>query len=184
MGTFKKMKLESKIKKRYVCYKMYVLLTYKSTEKREILTNYKICLLQSVCTHKSAEKREILTYYICMFNFIVLIESPYQCNMIFIVGNFCLLPSCTTRPKQTMKIQIKLLLEQFDQGLHCLPCSLLYQTYCQVSNGFIKILLYQASRLESIIEKLLFFYFSTKTYVGTQKNRLNETVLLSTKNKS
>ena len=28
------------------------------------------------------------------------------------------------------------------------------------------------------------FYFSTKTYVvGTQKNRLNETVLLSTKNK-
>ena len=29
----------------------------------------------------------------------------------------------------------------------------------------------------------LFSYFSTKTYVvGTQKNRLNETVLLSTKN--
>ena len=28
-----------------------------------------------------------------------------------------------------------------------------------------------------------FFYFSTKTYVvGTQKNRLNETVLLSTQN--
>ena len=30
--------------------------------------------------------------------------------------------------------------------------------------------------------KIIFFYFSTKTYVmGTQKNRLNETVLLSTK---
>ena len=29
----------------------------------------------------------------------------------------------------------------------------------------------------------LFFYFSSKTYVvGTQKNRLNETVLLSTQN--
>ena len=31
--------------------------------------------------------------------------------------------------------------------------------------------------------KKFFFYFSTKTYVvGTQKNRLNETVLLSTQN--
>ena len=31
--------------------------------------------------------------------------------------------------------------------------------------------------------KNLFFYFSTKTYVvGTQKKRLNETVLLSTQN--
>ena len=31
--------------------------------------------------------------------------------------------------------------------------------------------------------KNFFFYFSTKTYVvGTQKNRLNETVLLSTQN--
>ena len=33
------------------------------------------------------------------------------------------------------------------------------------------------------IPKKLFSYFSTKTYVvGTQKNRLNETVLLSTQN--
>ena len=33
------------------------------------------------------------------------------------------------------------------------------------------------------IPKNLFSYFSTKTYVvGTQKNRLNETVLLSTQN--
>ena len=32
-------------------------------------------------------------------------------------------------------------------------------------------------------ENLSFSYFSTKTYdVGTQKNRLNETVLLSTQN--
>ena len=32
-------------------------------------------------------------------------------------------------------------------------------------------------------QKNIFFYFSTKTYVvGTQKNRLNETVLLSTQN--
>ena len=32
--------------------------------------------------------------------------------------------------------------------------------------------------------KNYFSYFSTKTYVvGTQKNRLNETVLLSTQNK-
>ena len=30
--------------------------------------------------------------------------------------------------------------------------------------------------------KILFYYFSIKTYVvGTQKNRLNETILLSTK---
>ena len=35
---------------------------------------------------------------------------------------------------------------------------------------------------ECVIEKL-FFYFSTKTYVvGTQKNRLDETVILSTQN--
>ena len=35
---------------------------------------------------------------------------------------------------------------------------------------------------ECVIKNL--FYFSTKTYVvGAQKNRLNETVLLNTKNK-
>ena len=33
------------------------------------------------------------------------------------------------------------------------------------------------------VTKIYFSYFSTKTYVvGTQKNRLNETVLLSTQN--
>ena len=33
--------------------------------------------------------------------------------------------------------------------------------------------------------KKIFSYFSTKTYVvGTQKNSLNKTILLSTKNKS
>ena len=36
---------------------------------------------------------------------------------------------------------------------------------------------------EESIPKNKFSYFSTKTYVvGTQKNRLNETVLLSTQN--
>ena len=40
----------------------------------------------------------------------------------------------------------------------------------------------QASRLECLPENC-FSYFSAKTYfVGTQKNRLNETVLLSTQN--
>ena len=35
-----------------------------------------------------------------------------------------------------------------------------------------------------VCNRKLFSYFSTKTYVvGTQKNPLNETVLLSTKNK-
>ena len=39
----------------------------------------------------------------------------------------------------------------------------------------------QASRKECVLETY-FLYFSSKTYVvGTQKNRLNETVLLSTK---
>ena len=34
-----------------------------------------------------------------------------------------------------------------------------------------------------VCDKKYFSYFSTKTYVvGTQKNRLNETVLLSTQN--
>ena len=38
----------------------------------------------------------------------------------------------------------------------------------------------QASKLECVLEKY-FLYYSSKTYVvGTQKNRLNETVLLST----
>ena len=37
--------------------------------------------------------------------------------------------------------------------------------------------------VKSVYQKNIFFHFSTKTYVaGTQKNRLNETVLLSTKN--
>ena len=36
---------------------------------------------------------------------------------------------------------------------------------------------------EECVTEKLFSYFSTKTYVvGTQKNRLNETVLLSTQN--
>ena len=36
---------------------------------------------------------------------------------------------------------------------------------------------------EECVTKHYLFYFSSKTYVvGTQKNRLNETVLLSTKN--
>ena len=40
----------------------------------------------------------------------------------------------------------------------------------------------QAFRLECVLEKY-FLYFSCKTYVvGTQKNRFNETVLLSTQN--
>ena len=40
----------------------------------------------------------------------------------------------------------------------------------------------QAFSKESVPEKY-FFHFSPKTYVvGTQKNRLNETVLLSTQN--
>ena len=41
---------------------------------------------------------------------------------------------------------------------------------------------YQAPRLECVTENY-FSYFSTKTYVvGTQKNRLHETVLMSTQN--
>ena len=37
--------------------------------------------------------------------------------------------------------------------------------------------------VKSAQQKKTIFYFSTKTYVvGTQKNRLNETVLLSTQN--
>ena len=37
--------------------------------------------------------------------------------------------------------------------------------------------------VKSAYRKKYFSYFSTKTYVvGTQKNRLNETVLLSTQN--
>ena len=41
---------------------------------------------------------------------------------------------------------------------------------------------HQASREECVFENY-FSYFSTKTYVvGTQKNRLNETVLFSTQN--
>ena len=37
--------------------------------------------------------------------------------------------------------------------------------------------------VKSAYHKKYFSYFSTKTYVvGTQKNRLNETVLLSTQN--
>ena len=43
-----------------------------------------------------------------------------------------------------------------------------------------------ASALRPLVKRVLQknnFYFSTKTYVvGTQKNRLNETVLLSTQN--
>ena len=41
----------------------------------------------------------------------------------------------------------------------------------------------QAPPDKSALLKIIFSYFSTKTYVvGTQKNRLNETVLLSTQN--
>ena len=37
--------------------------------------------------------------------------------------------------------------------------------------------------VKSVYQKIKFSYFSTKTYVeGAQKNRLNETVLLSTQN--
>ena len=52
-----------------------------------------------------------------------------------------------------------------------------------VQSGFIYIILIkQDSSLESVT-KIYFSYFSTKTYVvGTQKKRLNETVLLSTQN--
>ena len=38
--------------------------------------------------------------------------------------------------------------------------------------------------VKSVRNRKYFSYFSTKTYaVGTQKNRLNETVLLNTQNK-
>ena len=48
---------------------------------------------------------------------------------------------------------------------------------------FIKLRMRQAFSSECVAEKY-FFYFSTKTYVvGTQKNRLNETVLLGIQNK-
>ena len=48
------------------------------------------------------------------------------------------------------------------------------KTYCNDLNG--------ASRLECVLENY-FLYFSSKTnVVGTQKNRLIETVLLSTQN--
>ena len=48
-----------------------------------------------------------------------------------------------------------------------------------LENAFSNIHHFQAPRL-----RVGNFYFSTKTYVvGTQKNRLNETVLLSTQNK-
>ena len=44
------------------------------------------------------------------------------------------------------------------------------------------IIIFDMSRCVNI-GKLFFLYLSTKTYVvGTQKNRLNETVLLSTQN--
>ena len=40
----------------------------------------------------------------------------------------------------------------------------------------------EAPRLECVT-KIIIIYFATKTYVvGTQKNRLNETVILSTQN--
>ena len=37
------------------------------------------------------------------------------------------------------------------------------------------------TKVKSVYQKIIFSYFSTKTYiVGTQKNRLNETILLKT----
>ena len=52
--------------------------------------------------------------------------------------------------------------------------------YCPVAKGYhLKI----RSLVKSAYQKICFSYFSTETYVvGTQKNRLNETVLLSTQN--
>ena len=42
---------------------------------------------------------------------------------------------------------------------------------------------YSGLKLRVYNQNLIFSYFSTKTHVvGTQKNRLNETVLLSTQN--
>ena len=53
-----------------------------------------------------------------------------------------------------------------------------FPSLCRVS-------VYSKILQQALIDKSGFFYFSTKTYfVGTQKNRLNETVLLSTQNKS
>ena len=47
------------------------------------------------------------------------------------------------------------------------------QHYVQHNQAFSKV----------CVPKIYFSYFSTKTYVvGTQKNRLNETILLSTQN--
>ena len=58
------------------------------------------------------------------------------------------------------------------------PVSTPYQSFKQ----FEFTLVTQAPRLECVLEKC-FLYFSSKTYVvGTQKSRLNETVLLSTQN--
>ena len=54
---------------------------------------------------------------------------------------------------------------------------------CYIRTVYTKQIKIQASRYECAFKKW-FFYFSSKTYVvGTQKNRLDETVLLSTQNK-
>ena len=43
--------------------------------------------------------------------------------------------------------------------------------------------MYISPLVKSAYQIIIFFYFSTKTYVvGTQKNRLNEAVLLSNQN--
>ena len=60
-----------------------------------------------------------------------------------------------------------------DESLICTVIS--YKFYLSISAG--------RTYVKSINEKICFSYFSTKTYVvGTQKNRLNETVLLNTQN--
>ena len=62
---------------------------------------------------------------------------------------------------------------------------LLYSTKCwslSQNVGHFSAYLHALS-LKSAYRKIIFSYFSTKTYVvGTQKNSLNETVLLSTQN--
>ena len=56
-----------------------------------------------------------------------------------------------------------------------------------VNTSDLSILIYGLMSLRTLVkstyQKIIFSYFSTKTYVvGTQKNRLNESVLLSTQN--
>ena len=57
-----------------------------------------------------------------------------------------------------------------------------HYTSCTMYHHYTSCTMYKAPRQECITENY-FSYFSTKTYVvGTQKNRLDETVLLSTQN--